>query len=250
MLLGDAVADVPCAERVEREHQLRDVVEARHGASYGVDGLGKELSQPWRVIDIALISIFVGCPVAVLVADLGREELHGLGREPEGVPVQLLPQGVAAQVAHALPAALHRAALGLGWLRALLEAPVQGRRHPRRRCGGRPPRVLGKCRCQRHLALAEHTDALGELECVAARDAEIAHVGVLDLEQRLHVVEAVPDEGLGVLLEAALLQEDHHGVTLVCRGIPATKLHEAPPQPHRVAGADAGVLHVGVLDLR
>mmetsp|Transcript_23981 Transcript_23981/g.75679 ORF Transcript_23981/g.75679 Transcript_23981/m.75679 type:complete len:299 (+) Transcript_23981:553-1449(+) len=262
MLLGDAVADVPCAERVEREHQLRDVVEARHGASYGVDGLGKELSQPWRVIDIALISIFVGCPVAVLVADLGREEVDDLRLQLEGVAVQELGDVVAARRLHLLPAALHgglrlaarhvvgvvaREAVGLDVLRP----PGSGGLEDRGRLGRRrllqeaPARLFGRS------ALLQPPL---QLHRVAAREAQVLQVAVLDVHQHVHVVEAVLHQDSRVLLEPDSVHEGSHWIIL--QGLAtrhaalSLELLQLPPQLYKVARGDPEIPQVCVLNLQ
>mmetsp|Transcript_64177 Transcript_64177/g.198733 ORF Transcript_64177/g.198733 Transcript_64177/m.198733 type:complete len:389 (-) Transcript_64177:15-1181(-) len=248
MLLGDAVADVPCAERVEREHQLRDVVEARHGASYGVDGLGKELSQPWRVIDIALISIFVGCPVAVLVADCRREKAGGLWRHLKDVPAQALGNAACAQSLQLLPTALHdglrpvgRLSLGLG----ALPGHAGGQREARNRPGR--CRLPGKSSAELLKESVLPQPPL-QLQCVATRDAQVSHVVVLYARQGLQIIEATLQQNLGVPAQADAPQEGHHRVGLVeLRPLLPLELLQLPPKQRHVDRFQVQPAHVRVL---
>jgi len=51
-----------------------------------------------------------------------------------------------------------------------------------------------------------------QLHGVATWDAHVLHVCVLDVEQRLHVVEPAPEDELRVLVQAGPPEEGHHRV--------------------------------------
>mmetsp|Transcript_87031 Transcript_87031/g.269451 ORF Transcript_87031/g.269451 Transcript_87031/m.269451 type:complete len:236 (+) Transcript_87031:632-1339(+) len=152
------------------------------------------------------------------------------------------------------PTPLHRTVLSLRRARALQTACARGRNLLL--CAGW--HAAGDQRGERRdgadfdLRLdvgPEVAQALGELEGMPPREAKVAHVAVLDLEKCLHIVEAVAEEDLCVLLEAAVPEKDDHGMVVVGLRGHTMEVLKALLQSCRVMGRDAKLLQVVVPNL-
>mmetsp|Transcript_101564 Transcript_101564/g.310584 ORF Transcript_101564/g.310584 Transcript_101564/m.310584 type:complete len:318 (+) Transcript_101564:876-1829(+) len=213
VLLVDPVTSMPNTELREHGHELAHVVQPGHGGADRCDHLGEDPVDRRRIVRVGVLAVdHVDRPVAVLVAHLGREVLRGAGRGLEEAEAKPPAHHLRADDLHSRPALLHGA------------AHLAGRQHVLR--PGRGPALDRRPRVVLRPVAAELAQALPELDHVAARDADVHHVGVLDVEQSLHVVEAVVDERLRVLRQASVGEEGHDGVVL----------HDRPVGVHRLGG--------------
>mmetsp|Transcript_37915 Transcript_37915/g.105503 ORF Transcript_37915/g.105503 Transcript_37915/m.105503 type:complete len:314 (+) Transcript_37915:420-1361(+) len=247
---------IPGTKLFDQRHQLFEVVQGLDGVAESAHDLGEEPPERNR-LEVALARGVV--PLAKLLQDLRREDVDRRGRQLGDVPTELLAEQDVLRL-QALPTALDSG------LHAVVQRPGEWRagtarcwrrwrcpRHRRtprhtgarlpRSCAGRIPAL------RRDLAVAQ---APLQLLCVTGRNAQILHVGVFDLCQRLHVVKAILQKDLGILGEASFPQKDRDRVILltslhIAAPIQAPQLLQFPPELHHGARWHPHIPHVCIL---
>jgi len=80
---------MPATEFSQPWNQFLGVVQAGHGVTHSDEDLGPDLAQRRGIQQLLIIRALV-VPLAILRPDFRREEVHGLRRLLEEVPVEQL----------------------------------------------------------------------------------------------------------------------------------------------------------------
>mmetsp|Transcript_102438 Transcript_102438/g.264885 ORF Transcript_102438/g.264885 Transcript_102438/m.264885 type:complete len:202 (-) Transcript_102438:172-777(-) len=183
-------------------------------------------------------------------ADFTGEQLSCLRGKLEEVLVQERANVLGAQCLQMLPTELHRGGHLHGRLHGLLHeesriGPTSCRRHRhqrnacrwlRKRC-----RWLDRGSTGRLLSLAsELAHPLTQPDDVAARHPDVREVLVLDVQQGLHVVEAVGQQQLRVL-QHVILSEERHDLVVIVKGWSHRMVLHKSPLRQRLANREAVV---------
>mmetsp|Transcript_82802 Transcript_82802/g.208505 ORF Transcript_82802/g.208505 Transcript_82802/m.208505 type:complete len:349 (-) Transcript_82802:359-1405(-) len=222
LLLG-SVVHMTRAEFPQPGDQLLRVVESSDSIADGTDDLGPQFPHGRRLEQVILASRLVSGPIAVLESNLLRKQVHRLRSMLEEIAVEELTEVLDSQGLKLFPTLLDRGFHLVCRLHAPRARGGRGaqtlwqRRHWR--CGWRllqrrhgvTRRKMGK----HAAAFLKVPQALLQLHRMAARYADVLHVGILYLEQCLHIIEATLHQELRVLAQAYLGQEDYNRMVVI-----------------------------------
>mmetsp|Transcript_94957 Transcript_94957/g.274596 ORF Transcript_94957/g.274596 Transcript_94957/m.274596 type:complete len:367 (+) Transcript_94957:544-1644(+) len=211
MFLRHAIRDVPGAELRQPGDELHHVMKARDDAPDGANDLAEDIPQargPQEILAVVLVVVtLLRRPLAVSSAEVRWEQGRRLGSDGKRVLAQQATDNVHANRIHPLPTVLEQ---GDSHFAKKLAGGRRGRRLP---LPPEPGVLIWRCRRleRRDLLRLKGSlvlpQTLPELHDVAAHEAEVPAVLVLDKHQRLHVIEPALEHHLRVPLQASLAQE-------------------------------------------